>query len=129
MPEPIPKKRNKKRGPSIKSLDTDFSKLVRSVGVCEIGKVENCPSGNLQCAHGFSRRYKSVRWDRRNAFSACAGCHYWYTLHPIEWDDFLRGVWGPVLYDELRELSLQVVKVDLRAVSADLKESLKELAA
>ncbi len=121
------KKKARKRGPTVASCDRDFSKLVRSVGRCEIGKVENCPSGNLQCAHGFSRRYKSVRWDVRNAWSACQGCHYWYTLRPLEWDDFLRERWGQDLYDELRALSLQLVRVDLKAVSENLKESLREI--
>lgn len=115
----------KKRMASTKRCDVLFSRLVRVEGMCQIRKMANCPVGNLQCAHGFSRRYRAVRWDPRNAFAACAGCHMYFTHHPIEWDDFLRERWGVELYDELKGLALAGEKVDLGEIEARLKKALE----
>lgn len=65
----------------IKKLDILFSKKVREIGYCQrCHKTEN-----LQCAHIFSRKSKSIRWDFGNALCLCAGCHlYWWHLEPAE---------------------------------------------
>lgn len=98
-------------------LDRMFSALVRNVGVCEICGA----TSDHQCAHGFSRRYLSVRWDRRNAFCLCRGCHMKYTHRPLEWDEWLRARWGEDLYWEMRHLALQTgVKVDYEALRVAL---------
>lgn len=109
-----------KKGTSKKAqvdhLDRLFSVLTRAGGKCL-----NCGStGRLQCAHGFSRRYRSVRWDPRNAFCLCQGCHMFYTHRPLEWDEWLLERWGPELYAELRSLALSTIKVDLDAVRQEL---------
>ncbi len=106
----------------IDTLDRLFSAIVRSVGSCE-----NCGSTTgLQCAHGFSRRYRNVRWDRRNAFCLCQRCHMKYTHRPLEWDEWLRERWGPDLYVEIRSLALLVgVKVDMEQVRAEVVEEIR----
>lgn len=127
----VPAKRKspqKKRRASTKRCDTLFSRLVRSRGGCEIRKMANCPVGNLQCAHGFSRRYRAVRWDERNAWSACAGCHMFFTHNPLAWDDWLRQTWGDDLYAELKAAALAGEKVDLEATQARLEARLAEAA-
>ena len=83
------KKGRKKSGPLVK-CDTLFGQIVRSTGVCA-GRCEGKPSGVLQCAHGFSRRYRATRWDERNAWCLCQGCHLYWTLRPLEWDDWMRS--------------------------------------
>lgn len=116
----------KKRMAGTKKCDALFSKLVRTRGGCEIRHMANCPVGNLQCAHGFSRRYRAVRWDERNAFCACAGCHMYFTHHPLEWNVWLKERWGDDLWDELHGLALAGGKQDLEAVRDRLESALRE---
>lgn len=99
-------------------LDRLFSVLTRASGVCL-----NCEATErLQCAHGFSRRYRNARWDFRNGFCLCQGCHMFFTHRPLEWDDWLRDRWGEDLYAEIRSLALGTTKVDLDAVRSVLVE-------
>ncbi len=104
---------------TVMECDRLFSLAVRAPGGCESGRPEH--KGNLQCAHGFSRSYKAVRWDPRNAFPLCGGCHTFYTLHPIEWDLWMLDRLGIELYGELRELALTHRTPDLELVLAELR--------
>lgn len=117
-----------KRVPSVDGLckthateeaDRLFSLAVRAPGVCTLNNAA-C-SGNLQCAHGFSRRYKNVRWDRRNAWPLCAGHHTYFTHRPIEWDLWMREQLGENLYLILQATALKTTAPDLELVLADLK--------
>lgn len=100
----------------VEHLDRLFSVLTRASGSCvHCGSTER-----LQCAHGFSRRYRNVRWDPRNAFCMCQGCHLFFTHRPLEWDEWLLGRWGADLYAEIRSLALSTAKVDLDAVRETL---------
>lgn len=116
-----------KRAPSVDGMckthaiaeaDRLFSLAVRSVGRCE---ASGAHKGNLQCAHGFSRSYKAVRWDRRNAWCLCAGHHTFYTHHPIEWDLFLLDNMGLEQYHQVRKTALTHVTPDLELVLAELR--------
>lgn len=98
-------KKPKRKSPT-KEADRLFSLWVRQVGGCEANDGRFPCAGNLQCAHGFSRRYRAVRWDRRNAFALCQGHHLFYTHYPIEWDNWLQERWGPDLYIVMRRLAL-----------------------
>lgn len=104
---------------AVEEADRLFSLAVRSVGRCESGRPGHL--GNLQCAHGFSRSYKAVRWDRRNAFCLCGGCHTFYTHHPIEWDLWMLDRLGLELYSELRGLALTYRMPDLDVVLGELR--------
>ena len=112
----------KKRKKSKKATITDradaiFGQIVRAPGYCC-----NCGSTDtIQCAHGFSRSYRSVRWDTRNAFPLCRACHFHFTQRPLEWDEWLRNKWGEDLYAEIRALALAGEKVDM----PELIESLR----
>lgn len=59
-------------------------------------------SDRLQCAHVFSRRYLKVRFDPRNAFALCAGCHKYLTDYPIQHEDFFIDKMGRDEYYALR---------------------------
>lgn len=98
--------------------------IVRARGVCE---AEGEHNGPLQWAHGFSRSYRAVRWDLRNGFALCAGHHFWFTNHPIEWDNWLQAKWGPDLYIVMRRLAVNAggVKPDFPSLIAFLKEQLE----
>ena len=94
-------KRKPKKANQTKTADALFGKIIRSRGRCE-----HCgTTSDLQCAHGFSRRYRAVRWDERNAFALCRADHLFFTMRPLEWDDWLVDRWGWVLYGEMRELA------------------------
>jgi hypothetical protein len=115
----VPARKRKKKHP-IHECDRLFSLIIRSRGRCE-----NCyrvPTRVvLQCAHGFPRRYRSVRWDERNAFCLCSGCHVFYTYRPLEWTDWMKARMGEELYEELRR---EALRTDYRADWPALQESL-----
>ena len=71
----------------IKKLDTLFAAKVREIGFCQ-----HCGSkNNLQCAHIFSRKNLSVRWDPENAVCFCYRCHfYWAHRNPIEYTEWVK---------------------------------------
>ena len=116
---PLPKPKKKRKKATITDqADALFGKLIRSPGFC----VTCGSTDTIQCAHGFSRSYRSVRWDFRNAFAQCRSCHFHFTNHPLEWDDWLRDKWGADLYAEMKALALSYRKVDMPALIADLKE-------
>jgi hypothetical protein len=90
MPQPNFKGKPRPKTPTktqlLRKCDALFSLIIRSRGWCE-----NCGKpDNLQCAHGFSRRYRAVRFLEANAFSLCRGCHVYFTHRPLEWDDWLQ---------------------------------------
>lgn len=80
-------------------------------------------SGDLQCAHGFSRSYHKTRWDERNAWAMCRGCHTFFTHRPIQWEDWMREDMGEELYEEVRRQAKSIgQKVDLEQVVMELEE-------
>lgn len=116
--EPIVKS-GKKRKPKtpMKACDELAGKIVRARGVCE----ECGKTSDLQWAHGFSRRYRAIRWDMRNGFALCRGDHLKYTMRPLEWDEWLHAKWGDELYDEMRDLALHGRNPDLKDTLAALR--------
>jgi hypothetical protein len=108
----------------LRKADSLFSKLIRSRGRCE-----HCGSGDwLQCAHGFSRRYRAVRFDERNAWVLCRSCHVFYTHRPLEWDGWMRDRMGVELYEEIRALALTGPNPDLGAEILRLESRLRSAA-
>jgi len=69
----------------LKAADDLFSRMVRDRdGMCMA-----CGANvGLQCAHIWSRRYRSLRWRLENAITLCRGCHMGFTHHPAEF-----GAW------------------------------------
>lgn len=97
FPKP-PKKRKKPKKNYRDQADELFSKAIRGIGYCEeCGSLEN-----LQCAHVVSRSYGSIRTDFRNAVCLCRGCHMFFTLRPLEWEEWSIARLGEELYRELR---------------------------
>jgi hypothetical protein len=56
----------------------------------------------LQCAHIYSRTYRSVRWDLDNLLCLCAGCHFTSHRKPLELSDFVKTYLGEPLYTSLK---------------------------
>ncbi len=121
----VSRKRRKKT--ALEKCDDLFGQLVRARGHCESGRKTH--GGVHQCAHGFSRSYKAIRCDFRNAFCLCQGCHTYYTYRPLEWDEWLMQRWGTHLYYELRGLALTHPKMDWKAELERLREIERTIAA
>jgi len=96
---------------AVKLADKRFSLRIREEGRCYgqtkfwLGPTFPC-AGPLHCAHLFSRRYRNVRWDDRNAVPLCAGHHKWFDTHPIEKDDMMLEHLEHE-YTELHDLALE----------------------
>ena len=104
----------------LKKCDDTFSLIVRSTGECV-----TCGTGfGLQASHGFSRSYRSIRWDPRNVFAQCRSDHKYYTHRPIEWTLWLQNRWGMPLYEELRDMALHAPNPDLTETLARLRAEL-----
>lgn len=115
-------KKGSKKESKVSSLDRLFSVLVRADGTC----VHCGATDSLQCAHGFSRRYRNVRWDRRNAFCLCQRCHMFFTHRPLEWDEWLVDRWGAELYGEIRARALSGERVDLDQARDEVVAAIRE---
>lgn len=119
-----PRKRSKKTSQTT-IADTLFSLIVRAPGRCVILDCDK--TTGLQCAHLFSRRYRAIRWDERNAVVLCAGHHHWFTHRPIEWDNWMMNRLGPALYVELRETALAGGRTDFKTLLPHLHARHQEL--
>lgn len=117
-PKKPKKATRRKKGPKtllMEDCDAMFGAIVRSAGRCRLA--DGKCSSVLQCAHGFSRRYRATRWDERNAWCLCASHHKKYTEDPIGWDDWLRAEWGEALYSEMRALAHGGRNPDMHSVA------------
>lgn len=75
------------------------------------------PPGELQCAHGISRRFGAVRYNTMNMFALCAACHRRHTPPGPAWDDWLTLRLGEANFRWVRYLA----RTRGRLALADLK--------
>lgn len=83
-----------------RKLDIICSLIVRSHGQCV-----KCGQGDyekLQCAHIYSRTYRSVRWDLDNLLCLCASCHFYSHRNPLIFAEFVRNYLGEFKYEALK---------------------------
>ena len=116
-----------------KKLDDVFRDIMRRTdrdGVHR-AKCHRCgrgfPEASLQCAHGFSRRYRGTRWTEEANFCLCNKCHIFFTWRPIEWDDYMKNAWGEERYSEFRRQAQAITKADKEALYEKLKLRLQEI--
>jgi hypothetical protein len=110
-----------------KKLDDLFGQIMRSRERCDYCGRGRVSGVVLQCAHGFSRRYRGTRWTEEANFCLCSGCHMFFTYRPIEWDDYMRRAWGEEKYDRLRAQAQAITKPDKQEIYDRLKKRLEEL--
>lgn len=79
--------------------DKLFSEFIREVGHCEWCKRKNV---RFECAHIFSRRYNSTRYEPMNALCLCSGCHRLWHSKPVEAVEWVKSYLGEEVYDKLR---------------------------
>lgn len=107
-----------------RKLDKVCSEIVRSHGQCM-----KCGLGDydkLQCAHIYSRTYRSVRWDLDNLLCLCASCHFYAHKNPLIFAEFVRNHLGEVKYQSLKFRAIALKKWALSDM-IDYYNSLKEL--
>ena len=83
-----------------RKLDKIVSDITRASGLCAW-----CGSSDyskLQCAHIYSRKWKSVRWDLKNVVCLCASCHFYGHQNPIAFTDFIKGYLGEYEFQQLK---------------------------
>jgi len=101
-----------------KKMDKLFAEKVREMGFCQrCGK-----TSNLQCAHIYSRKNLSIRWDFENAVCLCAGCHlFWAHQEPVEFTNWVRD-FKALKYLEEKIANAKPMKLyDLQAIYKKLK--------
>lgn len=78
-----------------RKLDKRMSDIVRSLGYCQrCGPHVPQRYEILQCAHIYSRTYRSVRWERQNLLCLCAGCHFYFHRNPLEFGEWVQNYLG-----------------------------------
>jgi len=83
-----------------RKLDKECSRIVRGRGFCAMCNTEEYEK--LQCAHIYSRVYRSVRWDLDNLLALCASCHFNSHRNPLNFSDFVKTHLGQPLCQSLK---------------------------
>lgn len=123
-----------KRSPA----DEWFSKCIREAAnhTCEkCGKVCGTTEsphefGRLDCSHIFSRRHRTIRWDKLNAVAHCFTCHNWFGGNPIEagkWAENHLGRGGVELLQEKRDSRVKVSKLEEKEIAKHYREQHKKM--
>lgn len=93
------------------------------------GRCESCgvyvTGFSSQLSHGFTRKIKSLRWDRLNVAHLCASCHWNYTNHPPIAESLLRRLNGHAGYEELLrrwQRKTQVKELDYDLITAYIND-------
>lgn len=110
-----------KRRPLVKELD----QLARRV-VFERDGHKCCVTGrtdNLQWAHVYSRRYRSIRWDPDNSLCLNAGAHLNAHHQPLEFARWFEATY-PGRAKRLRLIMQTKQKPDLAATRLWLEQQL-----
>ena len=110
----------------ISSADSYFSKCVREANenTCEwCGKV-----GLMDCSHVFSRRHRSIRWDKLNANCLCKGCHRKWHESPansMQWFESEFGIGRIEILREKMNAKIKIPKAEEKEIAKHYREQLK----
>lgn len=93
----------------ISAADKYFSLCVRDAhdNTCETcGKV-----GRMEASHVYSRRHRTIRWDKLNIMCQCNGCHRAWHESPLKSFQWFESNYGSARVELLREKMNSKVKV------------------
>lgn len=97
--------------------------LARSKGKCEhCGKTTN-----LQWCHITSRAVIRLRYEERNYFCLCAGCHFFFHENPLVFTKFVGSKKGQDALDWLIRESLKIKPIDIKWYEEVIKDLTKKL--
>ena len=113
-------------------LDKLFSQYIRLRAMNRAHGCERCLQGKtsitqLHCAHMFSRRKHSVRFDPDNAAGLCPGCHRFLDDNALDKVRFFMLLLGQERFDLLECRAGQIYKPDIEAITLYLKHKIREL--
>lgn len=93
-----------------KKLDAICSEIVRRVDKCvRCGK--DGGDVTLHCAHIFSRKNMSTRWDLDNLVCLCYRCHYhWAHPYPVFFTEWAKIYLGEIKYEALKARATAIKK-------------------
>lgn len=126
------KKTSRRKVTPQKRADVAFSLYIRTLrGRCQDDRQGHVCRGRLECAHGFGRGHLRTRYDERQVWCLCQGAHFFYSLNPLLWDEFMRRRMGDEVYAEVRRLALTAapVRLDYAEIAAAYREKLRQLGA
>jgi hypothetical protein len=100
------------------AADAAFSDAVRysknyTCEHCNIsGGKRNSGLPNMELAHIYGRRHKSIRWDTLNGLCLCSTCHQMFTESPVTFTRWLEGYVGTGYLDILTEKRNTIFKTN-----------------
>lgn len=112
----------------ISPADAAFSKCVREANgyTCEMcGTV-----GRMETSHVFSRRHRTIRWDKMNANCLCHACHRKWHESPLNAFIWFESEFGQGRIDILREKmnsKVKVSKLEEKDIAAHYRKELKRI--
>jgi len=137
--EVIRMKKIKKKPPKDQALDTLVRRLIHLIsgGYCKRCK-QYVGIDNIETAHIYGRRRKTVRWDLRNVYPLCKndaktgriGCHQQIDNDTIKKTSFLYDVLPAEEVAELSRIANMTIKeypIDREEIKKQLQEKLKGL--
>lgn len=93
----------------ISTADKYFSMCIREARnhTCETcGK-----TGRMEASHVYSRRHRTIRWDKLNIMCQCNGCHRAWHESPLKSFAWFESEYGQGRIDILREKMNSKIKV------------------
>jgi len=93
--------------------DAEFAKLVKDRDEWTCRKCGRTKGQGyvIHCAHVFTRRARSTRWDPTNAYSLCFLCHRWAHEWPTEFHAWAIAEMGVKVYAALAKRARTPLKV------------------
>lgn len=110
--------------------DALFSDLIRTLAdwCCERCKGDHHENRQtLHLSHFWSRRNRSVRFDKENVAILCFACHRFFTENPAEHTAFFLKRLGQARLDALGFRARQAQKVDETALALGFKMELEKI--
>ena len=112
----------------ISALDKLFSQYIRrrDAWTCQrCHKHYQPPTNALHNSHVFSRGGMSTRFDPRNCFAMCYGCHSFLGRNPLEHYAWYIARCGQQEFDLLRYRYKHPAKIDRAVIKFWLQQELK----
>lgn len=112
----------KKKPTYRKELENALDDAIRDI-IRLRGKCQRCGKEEVQTAHIFSRKNKSVRWDEDNVLAYCYRCHFHFAhKEPVLFTDWVREHLGEEKYFKLRRKASETKQWTVPELEALLKK-------